>query len=71
MTLSNIIQEVKKLSHAERAELLDALIVLDEKDVGLTPAQRHDLRQRLEDYRAGRVKMIPGDEAFAQLRKRS
>ena len=73
MTLRNLIEEASKLSHAERAELLDELIRLqgpESDDVSLTPAQREDLDRRIEEYEAGRATFIPGDEAFARLRKR-
>ena len=73
MTLDTLIREASKLSPAERAELADALIILDAADgadVGLTPAQEEDLDRRIEEYRSGRAKMIPLDEALAILRKR-
>ena len=73
MTLDTLIREASKLTPAERAELADALIILDAADgayVGLTPAQQEDLDQRIEEYRSGRAKMIPLDEALAILRKR-
>ncbi|HZN65058.1 MAG TPA: addiction module protein [Tepidisphaeraceae bacterium] len=74
MTLDTLIQEARKLSPAEQAELLDALILLvgpDSSDVALTPAQQGDLDRRVEEYRAGKAKMLDGDEAFARLRKRA
>jgi putative addiction module component (TIGR02574 family) len=73
MTLDTLIREASKLTPAERAELADALIILDAADgadVGLTPAQQQDLDRRIEEYRSGRAKMIPLDEALAILRKR-
>jgi len=72
MTLDALIQEAGKLSHAERAELLDALICLvgsEAADTSLTLAQQEDLDRRINELRSGRAKLIPGDEAFAQLRK--
>jgi putative addiction module component (TIGR02574 family) len=73
MTLSNLVEEAKKLSREEQAELLDELICLvgvNEKDVALTPAQKEDLDRRVEEFRSGRAKLIPGDEAIAHLRNR-
>jgi putative addiction module component (TIGR02574 family) len=73
MTVGNLIDQAKKLSPAEQAELLDALIVMvgpEGADVALTPAQREDLRRRMEESRSGNAEWIDGDEAFAQLRKR-
>lgn len=74
MSVRNLIEEASKLSHAERAELLDELIRLqgpEENDVALTPAQKADLDRRVEEYDAGKVAWVPGDEAFARLRNRT
>ena len=73
MTIDALLREASKLTPAERGELLDALIVLDAaegRDEELTPAQQEDLDRRIEEYRAGKARMIPGDEAIAMLRKR-
>ena len=77
MTLDTLIEAASKLSQAERAELLDALLQLDGPeepqgpDSSLTAAQREDLRRRLEEYRAGKARMIPGDVAIEMVRKRA
>lgn len=73
MTIRVLIEEASKLSHAERAELLDELILLqgsEASDIALTPAQQDDLTRRIEEYEAGKAVVIPGDEAFARLRNR-
>lgn len=70
MTLDVLIQEASKLSPAERAELVDAMIILDGPGDELTPAQQEDLNRRIEEYRAGKATMIPGDQVVAMLRKR-
>jgi putative addiction module component (TIGR02574 family) len=73
MTVRAIIEEAKKLPRDEQAELLDELMCLvgvEEADVALTPAQAADLDRRLAEYEAGDAKMVPGDEAIAELRKR-
>ena len=73
MTLQNLIQEAAKLSHTERAELLDELIRLqgpEQSDLALTQAQQADLDRRVEEYRAGNAAIIPGDEAMKRLRNR-
>lgn len=74
MTINNLIDEAKKLSHAEQAALLDELIRLigpEAADVALTPAQSHDLDRRIDEYESGKAKLISGDDAFTQLRRRS
>ena len=73
MTLDRVINAASKLSPAERAELSDALLLLDEANApytSLTAAQREDLRRRIAEYKAGKAKMIPGDVAIGMLRKR-
>lgn len=73
MTLRNLIDAVGKLSHTERAELLDELLRLqgpEDSDVALTPAQQQDLNRRTQEYQAGKATLIPGDAAIASLRKR-
>jgi putative addiction module component (TIGR02574 family) len=74
MTVRALIKEAEKLSRDEQVELLDELLCLvgaEEADVALTPAQADDLERRMVEARAGKDKRIPGDEAMAQLRKRS
>jgi putative addiction module component (TIGR02574 family) len=71
MTIDNLIQEAKKLSHSEQAELLDELIrLVGPEDVALTPSQQKDLDRRVREYDSGAAKLVPGDEAFERLRKR-
>ena len=73
MTLDAVIHAASRLTPAERAELVDALLVLDEADApdtSLTAAQRQDLRRRIEEYRSGKARMIPGEVAMEMLRKR-
>jgi putative addiction module component (TIGR02574 family) len=74
MTVSCLIAEAKKLSPRERAELLDELICLvgpEAAYLSLTPAQQTDLERRIDELEAGKAKLIPGENAFAQLGKRS
>jgi putative addiction module component (TIGR02574 family) len=73
MTLQDLLREAAKLSRANRAELLDELIRLDELEglgLELTPAQKEDLGRRIDEHKTGRAKLIPGDEAMARLRRR-
>jgi putative addiction module component (TIGR02574 family) len=71
MTLQAIVEEASKLSLAEREELIERLICMSDKDgVALTPEQAEDLDRRIDEYEAGKVKMIPGKKAFEMLRKR-
>jgi len=73
MTLRDIIEEAKKLSHDEKVDLIDELycmINLSPGDVALTPAQAQDLKRRMAEARSGEDDLMPGDEAIAMLRNR-
>ena len=73
MKIDTLIDAASRLTPAERAELVDAILLLDEgngSDVALTPAQKVDLDRRIDEYEAGKARMIPGDLAFEMLRKR-
>jgi putative addiction module component (TIGR02574 family) len=71
MTISALKSEMAKLSPTEKAELLDELIVMvGADDIALTPAQQIDLDRRIEEYRAGKVKLVPGDKAIEMIRNR-
>jgi putative addiction module component (TIGR02574 family) len=74
MTLQTLVSEAEKLSLNERWELVEELLRMahDERaDVTLTPAQAVDLRRRMEEARAGKDTLIPGDEAIEMLKKRA
>lgn len=73
MTLEALINEVKQLSAADQAELLDELARMVHPtlaDLALTPGQRTDLNRRITEFRSGKAVMSNGDEVFARLRKR-
>jgi len=75
MTRQALLNEVKKLSRTEQAELLDDLICLvgadEEADVALTPQQAADLKRRMQEADDGKEELVPGDKAFEMLRKRT
>ena len=74
MTLRDIVEEVKKLPRDEQVDLLDHIYCIlntTADSLALTPAQEQDFERRLEEYRAGKSKMIPGDRAIAELRERT
>jgi putative addiction module component (TIGR02574 family) len=73
MTLDALIEEVRQLSSADQAELLDELVRMVQPEVTqveLTPAQKADLDRRVAEFRSGKAVMHDGDEVFARLRKR-
>jgi putative addiction module component (TIGR02574 family) len=72
LTLQNIIDEAKRLPLAEQVELWGVLgdMIGPPPDVPLTLAQAADLDMRIDEYRAGKTDMRPGEEAMARLRAR-
>jgi putative addiction module component (TIGR02574 family) len=74
MTVQALLEEARKLSPEEQVQLLDELSCIvepeNEADVYLTPAQRQDLRARIEELDSGKAKLLPGDEVVQQLRRR-
>jgi putative addiction module component (TIGR02574 family) len=69
MTLKDLVEEAKKLTREERAELMDELNRIDVADVALTPAQAADLDRRIEEYKSGNVTLIPGDVVMERIRR--
>jgi hypothetical protein len=69
VTVKSLIEQAKKLSKSEQAELLDALICLED-DIGLTIEQQADLDKRIDELNSGKAELIDGDEVFRQLRER-
>jgi putative addiction module component (TIGR02574 family) len=72
MTVSTLLEEARKLTREQQADLLDELLLMVGPDAAdaLTPAQREDLDRRMEEYESGNSRMVPGDQAFDHLRKR-
>jgi putative addiction module component (TIGR02574 family) len=69
MTIQNFVEEARKLSREQRAELVDELIRMDAEDVSLTPAQAADLKRRIQEYESGNATFIPGDVVMERLRR--
>ena len=68
-TLTELKEKASQLSEAERAELALSLIEsLDGPDV--EDAWRIEIERRIGQIERGEVKLIPGDEVFARLRRR-
>jgi putative addiction module component (TIGR02574 family) len=74
--MSTVLAELKhkaaQLSEHERAELALALIEsLDgEVDTGADEAWRVEIERRIAEIDRGEVRLIPGDEVFARLRRK-
>jgi putative addiction module component (TIGR02574 family) len=71
-TLTELKEKASQLSEAERAELALSLIEsLDgPADPDVEDAWRIEIERRIGQIERGEVKLIPGDEVFARLRRR-
>ena len=71
-TLTELKEKASQLSEAERAELALSLIEsLDgPADPGVEEAWRVEVERRIGQIERGEVRLIPGDEVFARLRRR-
>jgi putative addiction module component (TIGR02574 family) len=70
--LAELKQKAAQLSEHERAELALALIEsLDrEVDTRAGEAWRVEIERRIAEIDRGEVRLIPGDEVFARLRRK-
>jgi putative addiction module component (TIGR02574 family) len=71
-TLTDLKEKASQLSETERAELALSLIEsLDgPADPDVEEAWRIEIERRIGQIERGEVKLIPGDEVFARLRRR-
>ena len=71
-SLAELKRKAAQLSEAERAELALSLIEsLDgPADPNVEEAWRREIERRVAQIDRGDVKLIPGDEVFARLRRR-
>ena len=69
---SEIEDELTKLSTSERAKLALALVesLEPEEEGDIAEEWRLEAERRYEQYRRGEVKAIPGEEVFANVRRR-
>jgi putative addiction module component (TIGR02574 family) len=66
------IDQVESLPVEERALVVDSLLqTLNRPDPEIDRKGAEVARRRLADFRAGRVRPVPGDEVFERARKRS
>jgi putative addiction module component (TIGR02574 family) len=70
--LSELKQKAAQLTEAERAELALELIesLDDQVDADADEAWRVEIERRIADFESGKVKLIPGDEVFARIRRK-
>jgi putative addiction module component (TIGR02574 family) len=71
--VSELLEKALALSTQERGVLIDRLIAsLDEgpAEEGVNAAWDREIKRRVDDIRAGRVKMIPGEKVLGRLKAR-
>jgi putative addiction module component (TIGR02574 family) len=71
MKPKELIAEVISLPVEERAIVVDSILrSFNPPEVTIDRQWIAEAERRLEEVRTGRVKTIPGDKVFAQIRKR-
>ena len=71
MTTKELKDEALSLPVEERAMLADALLQsLNGPDPEIDHLWAEEIRRRVEDMKAGKVQLIPGEEVFARIRDR-
>jgi putative addiction module component (TIGR02574 family) len=68
MSLTEILDEIPKLSFAERQELVRRAIEVEDAD--LTPEEKAILDERLDDFRRNPNSGIPADQLKAEASRR-
>ena len=71
MKPKELIAEAMSLPVEERAIVVDSILrSLNSPEDGIDLQWIAEAERRLDEVRTGRVKTIPGDQVFAQIRKR-
>jgi len=69
--VAQILEEAEQLSAPERADLADLLVERLAQNIpeDIEAAQVAEVRRRIADVDSGKVCLIPGEEALAQVRR--
>lgn len=69
--VAHILEEAEQLSAPERVELADRIVESLAHDIPTDIAQAHlaEVRRRIVQVESGEIALIPGEEAFAQVRR--
>ena len=70
-TTEEIFREAMALPPDERADLTDRLVasLVDDISPEITSAQLAEVRRRINQVELGEVKLVPGDEVLARVRR--
>ena len=71
MTVQQIVAEVRKLSVAEQAELIDLLWAesVGGPDPAVEEEWKQEVRSRIAEIESGREEGVPGEQVMAEIRK--
>ena len=69
--VAHILEEAEQLSAPERAELADRIVESLAHNIpsDIAAAQVAEVRRRIAEVEAGKVSLVPGDEALARVRQ--
>ena len=69
--VAHILEKAEQLSVPERAELADRLVerLAHNMPSAIAEAQISEVRRRIAEVESGKVDLIPGAEALAQVRR--
>ena len=69
--VSEIVAEARQLPYGQRAELIEQLIAANAQhpDPKIEKAWGDTAMRRLREIEEGKVKMIPGEQVMAEMRK--
>lgn len=71
MKTEDLIEEALSLPVEERARVADLILQsLNPPDPSVEEKWVVEIRRRIEEVESGKVKMIPGNEVFEEIRKR-
>ena len=66
-----LLEQARRLSPAERAQLADELLAtLDQPDAKITAQWAEEAERRLSAYERGEIQAIDAEEVFARLHKK-
>ena len=68
-TLDTVLAEALSLSEDNRLQLVESLIPTIQITPDLEAEQIHEVRQRIDDVRSGRVSTIPGEQVFREIQQ--
>lgn len=67
VTLEELEREVRKLSRADRARLVESIVAALEEESEIEEAWRHEIQRRAAALDAGSVELVPEETVLAEL----